>query len=97
MAIDVKANSVDETAKKEEQKFERLETNTHNDMVIEVNGKEKAVYRFVIPFNAPLAEAHMACVNVMLKIREIYDDIIAKQKEAEAKKEADNQSDNEKK
>ena len=73
----------------QEIKLEKYETTAYNDMVIEVEGKEGRVYRYYMPFNAPLAECHMAGINALQKIKEIYDDIIAKQKkEAEEKGDA---------
>ena len=64
---------------------ETFETKVQNDMVIEVEGKEGRKYRFVMPFNAPLPECHTAGINVLHKIKEIFDSILEQQKENEKK------------
>jgi len=74
----IEGNTEDKT---KEIKLEKFDTEVYNDMVIEVKGKEGRVYKYTMPFNAPLTECHMAGINVLQKIKEIYDGIIRKQKE----------------
>ena len=71
--------------KEQEIKLENFDTIAYNDMVVEVKGKEGRVYRYIMPFSAPLAECHMAGINALQKIKEIYDDVVEKQKEAKEK------------
>lgn len=67
--------------KRETKKLPIMEVGTSNEMIISVKGKEDRVYRFVIPFHAPLSEAYNAACNVANDIAIRFNEAIEKQKE----------------
>jgi len=71
-----KEKKADETSKVIEMK-----TDTTNSMVITVEGAEGRIYKFYIPFYAPLPECYNAGVNVANEIARLYNEAVEKAKE----------------
>jgi len=78
----------DNTVSKEEgNKIPEMVTKTDNEMVIRVSGDKERLYRFHIPFGAPLVEAYNAACNTASEVARLFKEDIERQKEAEEKKE----------
>lgn len=76
-----------EEKKKEESKANKMETKTTNAMVINVDGEEGRVYKFLMPFHSPLKECYDAAINTANEIARLFKEAIDKQKEIADKKE----------
>jgi hypothetical protein len=74
----------------EKREVEKLETTPKNEMLIEAKSKEGRIFRFCMPFGAPLTESYDAGVSILNEIANIFNKAIEEQKkESAAKKEAD--------
>jgi len=69
------------------EKFTKMKTSTENHMVIVVEGEEGRIYKFSMPFYAPLPECYHASVNVANEIARLYNEAVEVQKEKDAAKE----------
>ena len=77
----------EDVKKKEEKKLPIMETGTASDMIISVKGTKDRVYRFSIPFQAPLSEAYNAACNAANDIALKFNEAVKKQQEENKKSE----------
>jgi len=75
--------------KVEEVKHQVMKTGTSNEMVISVEGTEGRVYKFSMPFFAPLPECYDAGINILNEVARLFNEAVelAKTKAAEEKTE----------
>jgi len=64
----------------ENAKFTPMETATENSMIVTVKGEEGRVFRFSMPFFAPLPECYNAAVNVANEIAKLFNEAVEKEK-----------------
>jgi len=74
----------EDTKKTETAKVPEMEINTIYDHVITVKGEEGRVYRFTMPFRAPLTECYYAAVNAANEVSRLFRELVEKQKAKEA-------------
>jgi len=78
---------MEEDKKKEESKFEVMETKVSNDMLITVTGKEGRFYRFSIPFRSPLLESYHAAINAANEIARLFKEAVENSKKNKEERE----------